>query len=247
MLTLLMTRPRAAAERFVARLAPDLRDRLRVIYAPLLDIVVLPDPVSLDGVRGVIFTSANGVAAGVVAGVHPALPARTLPAYCVGDATAEAARRAGWTVNDCFETADALVAALGDRCPQGPLLHLRGVHARGDIAERLTAAGIKTRAQALYDQRLVALSDAAHRALRGDDPVIVPLFSPRTARQFADAARGPAPLYLAAISEAAAEPLVNMTHSALIVADRPDGAAMAAAVERLSDQASRVEGPRTAQ
>ncbi len=242
MLTLLMTRPRAAAKRFMARLAPDLRDRLRVIYAPLLEIVGLPDPVALDGMRGVIFTSANGVAAARERGVRP-----SLPVSCVGDATAEAARRAGWTVDDSFETADALVAALSARHPQAPLLHLRGVHARGDIAGRLTAMGIETRAQALYDQQLVALSDAARKALQGDDPVIVPLFSPRTARQFADAGRGHAPLYLAAISEAAAKPLENMNHSALIVADRPDGAAMAEAVGCLTDQASRVEGPRAAQ
>jgi len=231
MLTLLMTRPRAASERFVARLAPDLRHRLRVIHSPLIRIVFLPDPVSPGDARGVIFTSANGIAAAQAAGVRPAVPA-----YCVGTATARAARDAGWTVAMTCDTADALVAVLIDRHPAAPLLHLRGRHARGDVAERLTAAGIETRAQEVYDQRLIAPSDAARAALDGADPVIAPLFSPRTARHFADTCAGTAPLFLAVISRAAAEPLENMSYRGLIVANRPDGAAMAEAVETLVTQ-----------
>lgn len=242
MLTLLMTRPRAAAERFVARLAPSVRNRLRVIYAPLMRIEFLPGAVSLENTHGVIFTSANGVAAAQAAGLRP-----TLPAYCVGTATAAAARRARWSVEETCGTADALVAALIARRPPAPLLHLRGTHARGEIAERLTAAGIVTRAQAIYDQRLVGPGAEAQAALAGTDPVIVPLFSPRSARHFADIFDGSAPLYLAAISAAAAEPVENMGHRALVVAERPDGAAMAAAVEHLVAGASRVEGPSGAQ
>lgn len=242
MLTLLMTRPRAAAERFVNRFAPAVRNRLRVIYAPLMRIEFLPGPLSLEGVHGVIFTSANGVAAAQAAGLHP-----TLPAYCVGAATAKAAQRALWSVEETCDTADALVATLIARRPPTPLLHLRGTHARGAIAERLTAAGIGTRAQTVYDQHLVAPDAEARAALAGTDPVIVPLFSPRSARHFADIFAGSAPLYLAAISPAAAEPVENMGHRALVVAERPDGAAMAAAVERLVADASRVEGPSGAQ
>ncbi|TDK44476.1 uroporphyrinogen-III synthase [Antarcticimicrobium luteum] len=242
MLTLLMTRPRAAAERFVAQLAPGVRDRLRVICSPLMEIALRPGAVSAQDARGVIFTSANGVAAARAAGLRPALPA-----YCVGAATADAARRDGWPVEETRDTADALVAALVLRRPPAPLLHMRGTHARGEISGRLTAAGIETRAQAVYDQRLVGLDSAALAALAGDGPVIVPLFSPRSARHFADLCQGSAPLYLAAISPAAAEPVENMGACALIVAERPDGAAMAAAVERLAERASRVEGPRGAQ
>jgi len=233
MLTLLMTRPRDAAERFVARLAPAVRNRLHVIYSPLLEIEALPGAVSLRGAHGVIFTSANGVAAARAAAVRP-----TLPAYCVGAATAAAARRARWSVEETAETADALVAALVARRPPAPLLHLRGKHARGDVAGRLTAAGIETRAQAIYDQRLVAPSDAARAALNGKHPVIAPLFSPRTARHFADSCAGSAPLFLAAISAAAAEPVENMGYRALIVAQRPDAEAMAAAVETLAARAA---------
>ena len=230
MLTLLMTRPRAAAERFVARLAPGVRNKLRVIYSPLMRIEFLPGAVSLENTHGVIFTSANGVAAAQAAGLRP-----TLPAYCVGPATTAAARRARWSVEETCDTADALVAALIARRPPAPLLHLRGIHARGEIAERLTAAGIETRAQPVYDQQLIGLSDEALEALAGSDPVIVPLFSPRSARHFADVCTGSAQLCLAAISAAAAEPVENMGHRALILAERPDGAAMATAVERLAE------------
>ncbi|GAA6202574.1 uroporphyrinogen-III synthase [Aquicoccus sp. SU-CL01552] len=233
MLTLQMTRPRAASERFVARIAPDLRRRLHVIHSPLIRIVFLPDPVSSGDARGVIFTSANGVAAAQAAGLRPALPA-----YCVGAATAGAARDAGWTVEMICDTADALVAALIDRRPDAPLLHLRGRHARGDVADRLTAAGVETRAQEVYDQQLIDPSEAARVALDGADPVIAPLFSPRTARHFADTCAGRAPLFLAAISRAAAEPLENMVYRGLIVARRPDGAAMVTAVETLAAQAT---------
>ena len=242
MLTLLMTRPRAASERFVAELAPAERARLQVVYSPLLEIAFRPGPVDLAGLEGVIFTSANGVAAARAARVPPALPA-----YCVGAVTAEGACEAGWDVRAVEESADALIAALTARRPPAPLLHLRGGHARGDIAGRLTAAGIETHERVLYEQRLAAPSSAARAALAGLNPVIAPLFSPRTARQFADTCAGTAPLYLAAISAAAAEPVENMGARALIVAERPDAAAMAAAVETLAARASRVEGPRDAQ
>jgi len=233
MLTLLMTRPRAASERFVARLDPAVRTRLRVVHSPLLEIELSPGAGSAQGAQGVIFTSANGVDAALAAELRP-----SGPAYCVGAATASAARRAGWSVSLTCDTADALVEALSERRPPAPLLHLRGRHTRGAIAERLGAAGIEIRAQEIYDQRLVAPGDAARAALDGPEPVIAPLFSPRTARQFADTCAGAAPLYLAAISRAAAEPVENMVYRALILAKRPDAAAMAEAVETLVSQAA---------
>lgn len=240
--TLLMTRPRPAAEGFVAQLSAPLRARLRVVYSPLLEIVPLKVQVPDDGLRGVIFTSVNGVEAGLAAGAPGGLPA-----YCVGDRTARAALAAGWRVQVTCPDAEHLIAALLRLRPEAPLLHLRGVHARGDIAGRLSAAGIATRALAVYDQRLLPLNDAARSALAGQGPVVVPLFSPRTARQFADICDGSAPLFLAVISAAAAKPVENMRSEALIVAERPDSPAMIAAVEMLVRRASRLEGPGGAQ
>lgn len=237
MLSLLMTRPRADAERFVAQLPAALRARLTPVYAPLIAIEPMPGPVAWGDARGVIFTSTNGVEAATRLGGP-----RPLACFCVGTATTRAAQRAGWRADCAGADADALVETLLRARPEAPLLHLRGAHARGDIAARLTAAGLTTREQTIYHQRLLPLPAQARQVLDGDAAVIVPIFSPRTARHFAGLGAGSAPLYLAAMSAAVAKPLENLPHEALIIAERPDAQAMAAAVENLSSRASRVEG-----
>lgn len=234
---LLLTRPRDASKRFAAALPDGLRARLDIVLAPLIDIRPVATAFDPGPARGLIFTSVNGVAAAA------ALTAdRGLPCYCVGRVTTATARAAGWQAQTAGVDARALVAALIATPPPAPLVHLRGVHASGDIAGDLTRAGIETRAQAIYDQHLLPLSTEAHRLLDGDDPVIVPLFSPRSARQFAGQVRGRAPLLLAAISPAAAEPLESLTAGALLVAPSPDAAAMAELVGELAERANRVEG-----
>ncbi|GHG83184.1 uroporphyrinogen-III synthase [Pseudodonghicola xiamenensis] len=239
MTILLMTRPRAEAEAFVAGLPGELRSRLTPVYSPLMTIVPLGVDVDTAGIGGVIFTSANGVAC--------AGPGGDLPAYCVGVKTARAAQAVGWQVILTCPDAEHLIAALSDLVPEGPLLHLRGMHSRGDIAGRLSARGIETRALPLYDQRLEPLSEAAKGVLAGTEPLIVPLFSPRTARHFAEIFAGCAPLYLAPISQAAAKNVENMEAAAVEVAKTPDSPGVGVAVEHLAAVACRVEGPDRAQ
>lgn len=239
---LLMTRPRAASDRFVAALPAALRARLTVVHSPLLEIVRTTGAIDLADARGIVFTSANGVA--TAAGLTGR---RDLPCFCVGEATTRAARAAGWTAHCAGENAEAMVAALIATPPEPPLMHLRGVHARGDVAARLTAAGTATRELAIYDQQMLSLTDAALALLNGPAPVIVPLFSPRTARQFADLAGGRAPLLIAALSRAVADPLESLDNAVLEVAKCPDSAAMVETVARLAEQAIRVEGGSGAQ
>lgn len=242
MACLLMTRPREAAERFVASLPPDLRARLSPVFAPLIEIAAIDVSIRFDDARGIIFTSANGVAVAATL-----TDRRDLPCYCVGEATTRAAQDAGWRAECAGEDARTLVQTLIAAPPATPLLHLRGAHASSDVAADLSLAGCATRVQAIYDQKLLPLSDAALVALDGTDPVIVPLFSPRTARQFANCVTGRAPLLLAAISQAAAKPLCSLTFSGLQVAERPDARAMVRAVAVLADWANRVEGGSGAQ
>ncbi|CUK14049.1 uroporphyrinogen-III synthase [Ruegeria denitrificans] len=235
-----MTRPRAASERFVAQLPARTRSRVKVIYSPILEIK--PQPVNVDAsdVRGLIFTSANGVNAAVSLGLR-----REMPAFCVGPATTSTAKSAGWTAQMAGATAEELVANLLKHRPDSPLLHLRGEHSRGNVATRLTESGLTVREQAVYQQRLLPLTPEAIEAANSKEPVITPLFSPRTARQFADVWAGSAPLWLASISETTAEPLYSLDYVRLKIAKAPTPKKMRKAVKKLVKHAMRVEGGET--
>lgn len=238
---LLMTRPRAASDRFVAQLPARTRSRVTVIHSPLIEIRPLQVQTDLAGMRGMVFTSANAVNAAVAMGVD-----RDLPAYCVGPTTTGTATSAGWQAQMMGSTAEELIANLLQHRPHSPLMHLRGEHTRGNIAERLTESGLTVQEQSIYRQTLLSLSDEALAIADGDAPVLAPLFSPRTARQFADIWPGTAPLWLAAISPATAEPLETLAHAQLTIAKEPTPDKMRKAVKKLVNLAMRVESARRA-
>src|ERR1043166_2172034 len=86
---ILVTRPDPEASRFAAQLREHGIDAL---VAPLM--IVEPTDAqlpALDGIQALIFTSANGVRAYIARGGRA-----DLPAYAVGEATAAAARTAGF-------------------------------------------------------------------------------------------------------------------------------------------------------
>ncbi len=236
-LYLLMTRPRAASERFVAQLPIRVQERVTPIYSPLLEIHPTSARVKTKGVSGIIFSSANGVNAAASMNVT-----RKVPAFCVGPATTVSAQAAGWTARMMGETAEELVAGLLNLRPATPLLHLRGEHSRGNVAERLTQSGLTTYEQAIYQQNLLDFTDQARAAMCENTPVIAPIFSPRTARQFADLWSGSAPIWVAAISEATAEPLKTLKYKRLRIAKKPTPKKMRKAVKKLVKDALRVEG-----
>ncbi|WP_378942030.1 uroporphyrinogen-III synthase [Paracoccus sp. R86501] len=208
--TLLLTRPRPGAQRFAK-----LMQGWRCVISPVLRIV----PVDHDGdiltaAQGLVFTSAHAVPA--------AGPGRGRPALCVGAQTARQARDAGFDVTEGAGTADSLLPLI--KGASVPLVHPHGRH----LAQMLPVPGV-----VVYDQQAVDLTGKAQRLLVDDAPVILPIFSPRTAtvvaQQVVDAR---APLWVVAISDAA---LRNWSGPAqhTIVADRPDAHAMRDAILRL--------------
>ena len=226
---LLITRPREQGARFAEACAVRLGP-VETILAPVLDIVPRSGGIALDGVRGLIFTSENGVRAFVAA-----CGRRDLPAWCVGARTAALARASGMAARAAVGDAASLVALLRAEAPPTPLLHLRGAHAAADIAAQLAAAGLPTRALIVYDQLARPLTAPARAALAGACPVITPVFSPRSAALLADAAAAAtAPLHPVAISPAAArEWRARRPQDPIRVADRPDADAMRDAVTDL--------------
>ncbi len=215
--TLLLTRPRAASERFAEGL-----QGFDVVISPLMEIVATGETVSLDDIAGVILTSENAV---------PFLPPAPLPAYCVGPRTAEAARGAGFDAEMVGPDADGLVTSLIERRPHGALLHVHGTHTRGGVVGRLRAAGVDARGIAAYDQRAVAPDARFHAALEQSN-FVAPLFSPRSAALFAEAApQLPENAVILAMSKAAKDALPTRFHPMVRVISQPNGEEMRKAVE----------------
>lgn len=198
-----------------ALLAARFGDRVDICISPLMTIAFDPRLPDLDGIRTLIFTSANGVAAYLAANGP-----RTLPCYTVGDATAHAAQEAGLRATSASGDAEALIARImADHAP-GPMLHLRGAHARGDIAERLSAQGCPVSQAIVYHQHAQPLTDQAASLLQGDRPVILPLFSPRSATLLGNATIT-APVYVVAMSSNVAAAL-RFPVEHCVIAPHPD-------------------------
>jgi uroporphyrinogen-III synthase len=231
--TLLITRPQHQAQAFAAALEVLLPGRFRPVIAPVLTITPQPGPIDVDGIAALVFTSANGVEqfAARVADRH-------LPAFCVGAMTAEAAQRAGFSAHSAGGDVGALAALVAAhlRPEDGPLLHVRGRHAAGDLAGRLAAAGFETRAAEVYLQSPAAIAGEAQALLAAGVVDAVAVFSPRSAQHFGrQAAAEGWPLGHAAavaLSLAAAAPLDALGFGRRIVAEAPTRDGMIAALAR---------------
>lgn len=230
--TLLMIRPEAQSVRFLEQLK--LPKRLTPVIAPILTIE--HHPVAPQAVGTLILTSVNAVpaAAGITA-------ARV---YTVGRSTAAAAEAAGLAAIAGDGDAHALIARiLAARVPE-PVLHLRGAHTRGNLVETLARSGLQVQDIVAYTQVATPLAKPAKAALKGEGLVIVPLFSPRTAQLFSEAARkAKAEIWPIAMSPAVAEALNPRFHPHLVTAPAPTGAAMRDLVQRRIDTACHLEAP----
>jgi uroporphyrinogen-III synthase len=227
---ILVTRPLAEGEAFAKALTTRFGARLRPVLSPLLAPRNLT-PLLPDGdYAAVVFTSAQAV--------HAARPmTASLPklAWCVGRKTAEAATAAGFQSNSADGDAEALVTAIAAAPPSGSILYLRGVDTSSNILVRLKNLGIHVDEAVVYVQEPQPLTPETLTLLREPVDVIVPLFSPRTARLFRAALpdNTQARLHIAAMSGNVAEALGDLPHAALTVAIHPDAPAMLDAVETL--------------
>ncbi len=215
---LLLTRPQASSEAFWAALPEYTRDAVDILINPLLSIDVTGPLPNLNGVTGLIFTSANALDA------YKALGGEVLdiPVIAVGTATGNAARRLGFDPDVAGGNAEQLVAHVLERGYTGPLLHLRGEIAIGDIAQTLTDAGVATRDAVLYRQELEPFTSATREALSQDRPILAPVFSPRTARQLGRESTDFDSICFAAISRAVAEALPLKAKGRTEIALKPD-------------------------
>jgi len=172
---LLVTRPEPGASATAARLAAMGHEVLRL---PCLSIKAV-SPRLPEHPAALVITSGQAV---------PALPARlhNVPVFCVGDATADRLRQAGFTrVESANGDADALFRLIMARRLTG--LHVLAVGERHGLAllQRLRAAGISAARRKVYTVtklRILPAETKAALAAGGLDAAL--FYSAETARAF---------------------------------------------------------------
>ena len=214
---LIVTRPEAAGAAFAAKVSAAVETPVETILSPLIEIehsdAARPDRTP----DAVILTSANAVPAARSMGLPPGCVA-----WCVGPRTAADAADAGLEVRHAGGDADAIVEMILAHRPNGRLLHLRGAVSRGDVANRLRAAGIACDEAIVYRQRLRPLSQTAMAAMAGKRPIVLPLFSPRTAASLAGHGPFAAPIHAIAMSAAVAAAIRPAGTTEIEVVEQPD-------------------------
>ena len=205
------------------------------VAAPLLDIRILRDEKIPDTpYQAVLITSANGARA--VGARLEIARLKHVPVLAVGEASAAAARKAGFaTVESAGGDASALAElALKQLEPgAGPLLHVAGSVSAGDLKGELEKKGFSVDRVTLYEAVPAdVLPDAARDALKTGTVEGILFYSPRTARIFADLLRAEgldgaiAPLSAFCLSPAVAEALQGLSFKSVRIAREPNQQAL---------------------
>ena len=198
------------------------------LVAPLLTLAPLPGALDATpdpaAVAVLALTSPNGVEA-----FAPLIPRfRDHPVFAVGDATAEAARTAGFTdVRSASGDIHALARLIAAEAPPGPLLAPGAREPAGDLPALLPDRPV---------QRLPVYAAFETHAPAPATFDAVMLHSPRAARALASSLAADLPRAAASgrvaicISEAAATPLRSFDFTEIRIAVAPDEPAMLSAL-----------------
>lgn len=232
---ILVTRAQPGAQETAARLEAM---GYEAMVSPAITLEALPDtplPETSD-LAGLVFTSANGV-------LHFCQRSkdRSLPAWCVGPATAQAARTAGFVeVRNAMGDADRLAAFIeANAAPEdGQLLHVANSAAAGQLAERLRQAGFTVAFAPLYTPSPArALSAQAAEALGRGHVCAVLFHSAKGAAAFAKLVslaefdlRG---AHGIGVSQKALDPVTDLDWAGLTPAQFPNETALMAALQRV--------------
>jgi uroporphyrinogen-III synthase len=205
-----VTRPDPQASRTAERL---IAAGQAPLLAPLLVFRPLPSgPIDTTRFDALAITSRSAIAALAASAPDRAgmEALRTLPVFAVGEATAGAARAAGFArVSSADGDAAALAALLAERlAPGARILHLTGADQAADLGALSRPHGLAVEVRIMYRMEAAGALPAplAEAAARAEvDAVLV--YSPRTAAVYADC--------LAASAAAARRALVRVPHLAL--------------------------------
>lgn len=227
---ILLTRPQAQAHQFADELIEQGVQPDHITIDAIMKIAPVEAPCDVAAYRGLIITSANALLY-----LPVALRGSQLPCYCVGGATSQAARALGLNAYHLADTARALCDALPTACQDGPLLHLRGTHTTLDMAEHFRSAPLSVENLVIYEQIAVPLRAETLNNLRHSSPVILPVFSARSAKLLGRLPLDWRPHQAVALSPAIAALCQEAGFGQVTTATRPNRKAMAAVITPLMD------------
>ena len=228
----LVTRPAEDTEPLCRRLGAL---AIEPVVEPLMTIVPVGGSLDITGAQAVLLTSRNGARA-----LAAATGVRDIAVLAVGDATAEAARAAGFTdvLSAGGAAADLARLARARLDPGGGrLIHAAGETVVCDLAAALSAKGFTVDREMLYKAVPATALTASTSALIAQARLAMALFfSPRTAAVFAALVRAHelqatcAAIRAVFISPAAAHAARALPWHGTWCAARPDMAGFMAAV-----------------
>ena len=178
--TLLMIRPLVQALEFVQALNESTGKTPNTLYSPVIktQAIIAKPP---EKVQFLLFSSVNGVKFFATQTEN-----RKIPALCVGDMTAKAAKDAGFSAQSAGGTASdllKLVKSVADPA-NGPLTYVCGALVAHDLDGHLAKIGFSTNRCTVYEQTSTPLTKQAFSALQ--TPTVVPVSSPNMAQVFAE-------------------------------------------------------------
>lgn len=223
-MTIWITRTRPGADRTAERLAAEGFDTL---IDPLLEVRPVAGALDLSGFAGLAFTGPNAVE--IFAGLSPE---RDMPAFAVGDATAEALTQVGFRQVHNARGDVAALARLMIEEAKGRILYPAPAEPAAHLPDLVAPFGINLDARCIYETVPVP----PLRALATPNLEAVMIHSPRAAHLLAEAAADRlADLVGLALSDACAAPLRTRSMKSLVVAPFPDDASLVRlAVDTLS-------------
>lgn len=186
---------------------------------PRTDIALPP----ASTISGLVFTSANGVRA-----YASQRDDRTIASWCVGPATAYAAKQEGFsTVHESAGNAIDLAGFIASRSAptDTPLLHVANAAAAGNLKRELESLGFAVQFAPLYEMRPAGhVPSVVTDLVEQNRPAIVLVHSAKGASAFASLieSHGLDIAALVAISEPASRPLANFAIDCTFIADAPN-------------------------
>jgi uroporphyrinogen-III synthase len=227
--TLLLTRPEAPSWRFLDELRAALGSDWPAVISPLMKTRFID--AAIPDCAGIVFTSDTAVRA-----VERMSTDRTALAWCVGPRTEAAARAAGYRTRRGTGTALGLADQIIAASPNGKVFCPTAADRAFDMATTLNNAGIETISASLYAQEACPPTAEVSALLAASGPVILPLFSPRSARLAAEAFdQRSAPILVVAISAEVAAAALALAPLRVVTARTPDSQGMIAAIAESSE------------